>query len=143
MMVIGINTPLTIIDYYKDTSMADTDILPYVIHDPLELNLAFMPFIKDGGIFMPTQQAFALEERVIIDLQLPGTKEPMRIEGKVVWITPPNALHHVLPGIGIQFTGQQAPTVRSHIEMLLDSKTEIGGYTYGISGDTSPPSQSK
>ncbi len=109
-------------------------ILTYIIKDPLELNLSYMPFIKEGGLFIPTQDSFRLDDRVLVDLQLPGKKDNLRIEGKVIWITPRNALHHVLPGIGIQFTANDASNIRHQIEILLDSSTEVGGYTYGIMG---------
>lgn len=112
--------------------MSETEILTYIINDPLELNLSFMPFIVNGGLFVPTDVAYSLGDRVAVDLQLPGKKENLRIEGKVVWITPKNALHHVLPGIGIQFTGTNAATIRSQIELFLDKTMEVGGYTYGI-----------
>lgn len=112
--------------------MAEDQILNYTIKDPLELNLSYMPFIMNGGLFIPTPQTFSLGDRIVLDLSLPGKKEPMRIEGKVVWITPKNALHHVLPGIGIQFTGTHAQTVRGQIEAQLDRGSEVGGYTYGI-----------
>lgn len=112
--------------------MSDTEVIKYVIRDPLECNLSYMPFIKDGGLFLPTMQSYSLGDRILVDLQLPGKADALRIEGKVVWITPKNALHHVLTGIGIQFTGANAQQVRSQIEAQLDTKTEVGGYTYGI-----------
>lgn len=112
--------------------MSDTEVIKYVIRDPLECNLSYMPFIKDGGLFLPTMQSYSLGDRILVDLLLPGKADALRIEGKVVWITPKNALHHVLTGIGIQFTGANAQQARSQIEAQLDTKTEVGGYTYGI-----------
>lgn len=112
--------------------MAEEEVLTYVLNDILELNLSYMPFLNEGGLFIPTAKTFSLEDRVLVDLQLPGKQDILRIEGKVVWITPKNALHHVLAGIGIQFTGSNASTIRSQIEAQLDKTIEIGGYTYGI-----------
>lgn len=112
--------------------MTETAVLSYDINDPLELNLSYMPFISDGGLFVPTPDTYSLEESVIVELKLPGKTERLRIEGKVAWITPKNALHHVLAGIGIQFIGADAQTVRSQIEAHLDTSMDVGGYTYGI-----------
>lgn len=112
--------------------MAESIILQYEINDPLELNLSYMPFINDGGLFIPTPNTYTLEDPIVVELKLPGKTDRLRIDGKVVWITPKNALHHVLAGIGIQFTGANASTVRSQIEAHLDSTIEVGGYTYGI-----------
>jgi type IV pilus assembly protein PilZ len=106
--------------------------LTYTIKDPLELNLSYMPFIKEGGMFIPTSQAFVLGDEVMLLLQLPGKKDLMRIPGRVVWVTPKNALHHVLTGVGIQFTGESAKTIKNEVEMALDNTIEVGGYTYGI-----------
>lgn len=112
--------------------MAEEVILQCVINDPLELNLSYMPFIEGGGIFIPTMDFYALGDLVTVHLQLPGKKDKIVIEGKVVWVTPQNALHHVLPGIGVQFIGREAATIRGLVESNLDPKMEVGGYTYGI-----------
>lgn len=112
--------------------MTKSNTLNYDINDPLELNLSYMPFINDGGLFVPTTETYFLEDLVTVNLKLPGKTSPMTIEGKVVWITPRNALHHVLAGIGIQFIGADAQSVRSQIESMLDSSMQSGGYTYGI-----------
>lgn len=109
-----------------------SNTLQYIIKDPIELNLSYMPIIADGGLFIPCTEPYALGDILRVDLQLPGKKDLLAIEGKVVWITPANALHHVLPGIGIQFIGTNKQTVRTQIETYLDTSVEIGGYTYGI-----------
>lgn len=115
--------------------MTEPKILEYVINDPIELNLSYMPFIENGGLFVPTQDSFSLGDAIVVDLKLPGKMENIRIEGNVSWITPRNALHHVISGIGIQFTGPNAPTIRNMLESMLDTKIEIGGYTYGMTGE--------
>lgn len=115
--------------------MTKTEVIKYVFRDPLECNLSYMPFITGGGLFLPTVDDYTLGDRVLVDLTLPNKTESLRIEGKVVWITPKNALHHVLTGIGIQFVGTNAQAVCRQIEAQIDTKTEVGGYTYGITGD--------
>lgn len=112
--------------------MSEPGILTYTINDPLELNLSYMPFITGGGLFIPTDASYSLGDKILVDLQLPGKKDIVRIEGRVAWLTPKNALHHVLPGIGIQFTGGNAAAVRAQVESFLDKSMEVGGYTYGI-----------
>jgi Tfp pilus assembly protein PilZ len=103
--------------------MADRT-LQYVINNPLELNLSYMPFITDGGIFVPSTEAFELGDHVVVDLLLAAKNVNIRIKGKVVWITPSSALHHVI--------GETAPLVRGEIEMSLAPSMEVGGYTYGL-----------
>jgi type IV pilus assembly protein PilZ len=116
--------------------MSDSQVINYVIRDPVELNLSYMPFIVGGGLFVPSFESFALGDRVLVDLLFPGKKDSLRIEGKVVWITPNNALHHVLPGIGLQLVGSNAQSNRAQIESNLDRSMEVGGYTYGITDET-------
>ena len=111
--------------------MPDLATLHYVIKDPVELNLSYMPYISEGGLFVPTDKFYPLGTKVLVDLVLPGHKESLKVEGKVVWVTPPNALYQVLSGIGIQFIGTQASAVRMQIEAGLDKSMEIGGYTLG------------
>lgn len=111
--------------------MMEKPTLTYSIKDPVELNLSYMPFINDGGLFIPTDQFYPLGTKVNVDLFLPGYKESLKIEGKVIWVTPPNALYQVICGIGVQFIGTQASAVRAQIEAGLDKSMEIGGYTLG------------
>src|SRR5436189_6016645 len=101
--------------------MVENATLDYVIKNQLELNLSYMPFIKDGGLFIPTSQSFPLGEKIFINLQLPGQKETHKIEGKVVWITPKNALYQIFPGIGIQFVGDNASSLHEQIKANLDN----------------------
>jgi type IV pilus assembly protein PilZ len=106
--------------------------IDYVIKEALELSLSYMPFVKDGGLFIPTKDPFSLGDNIVVNLQLPGKKEALTIEGKVIWVTPKNALHHVASGVGVQFTGTNAKKVQGEIEASLDKGIDVGGYTYGI-----------
>ncbi len=106
--------------------------LQYTINNPLELNLSYMPFLVGGGLFVPTAEVFALGDKVTVDLLLASSNQNLTFEGKVVWVTPKGALHHVLPGVGVQFIGDKALDVRKFVETNLDTKMEVGGYTYGL-----------
>ncbi len=116
--------------------MTKIPVLSYIIKDALELNLSYMPFISNGGLFIPTKDNYNLGDEVTVNLQLPSKNDVIEIAGKVVWCTPKNALHHVIAGIGIQFTNQNAASIRTLLESLLDKTVDVGGYTYGITDDT-------
>jgi type IV pilus assembly protein PilZ len=109
--------------------------LQYIVQTQLELNLSYMPFIKNGGLFIPTNDQYALGNRIEVELQLPGFTEVHRVEGKVIWITPKNALYQIYPGIGIQLVGDNANPVHELIKEQIDNTMEVGGYTYGMSGE--------
>lgn len=108
------------------------NVLQYVINDPIELSLSYIPFLKEGGLYIPTAEHYALGDDVSVELVLATKKITINFAGKVVWVTPKNALHHVLPGIGVQFSGANAASIRAQVESNLDKKFDIGGYTYGI-----------
>lgn len=113
--------------------------LDYAINNQLELNLSYMPFIKDGGLFIPTPETFSLGDKIRVNLQLPGHKDTHVMEGKVVWITPKNALYQIFPGIGVQFIGENAKSLHELIKANLDNTMDVGGYTYGITSESEKP----
>lgn len=108
--------------------------LSYALQSQLELNLSYIPFIKNGGLFIPTTETFLLGDDVIVDLQLHGDIHIQKIEGRVVWITPKNALYEIYSGIGIQFCGENAKTIGEQLKANLDNTMEVGGYVYGVAG---------
>lgn len=106
--------------------------LTFIIANTAELNASLIPFINGGGIFIPTNKQYALGDHITVDVHLPGKNDPLIIAGDVIWINPKNALHHALPGIGIQFTGADAKNIRTLLESLADPALTIGSHVYGI-----------
>lgn len=82
-----------------------------------ELFKAYMPFVKNGGLFVPTRKPFNLDDEIFLVLSLPEETEKLAVSCKVVWITPIGAQGNRTPGIGVQFrdTGE----ARSKIESIL------------------------
>ena len=66
-------------------------ILSLAIKDKAALYNAYMPFVKGGGIFVPTTKRYALGDEVFILLSLMEEKDRLPVAGKVVWITPAGA----------------------------------------------------
>lgn len=106
--------------------------LQYILRDIIELNLSYIPFVKHGGIFIPTRESFVLTDEVEVELQILPKSDTIIIPGKVIWITPVNALNSVVAGIGIQFKSEQAEAIRLKLESYMDKAIERGGYTCGI-----------
>ncbi len=104
--------------------------LDYSINEQVELNLSYLPFIKGGGLFIPTEVTFYLDDMVKVKLALMG--EELAIEGKVVWITPKNSIYHIHVGIGIELIGQTAKSIGEKIRSKVDGSTLLGGYAYGL-----------
>ncbi len=106
--------------------MAQKGILSYNIENKQELYAAYMPFIVNGGLFVPTRKNFTLGDEVLILLSLLG-EERIAIPGKVAWITPPGSQRSGNSGVGIQFAdneqGQQAQTtIVSLLAGMLESE---------------------
>jgi type IV pilus assembly protein PilZ len=89
------------------------------IRDLGVLHASYMPFIKHGGLFVPTHRAHQLGDEIFILLHLMNEPERFPIVGKVVWITPLHAESHKPQGIGIQFAGEEGRVIKERIEVYL------------------------
>jgi type IV pilus assembly protein PilZ len=95
-------------------------ILSLAIKDKNALYQSYMPFLKTGGLFVPTQRRYNLGDEVFILLTLLEDKDRLPVAGKVVWITPTGAQGNRTAGIGVQFSeGVDGETVRTKIESIL------------------------
>ncbi|MEZ5525691.1 MAG: PilZ domain-containing protein [Pseudomonadales bacterium] len=106
-------------------------ILSLTIKDKAVLYAAFMPFIKGGGLFIPTNKRYKLGAEVFILLSLMDEPEKLPIAGKVVWITPKGAQGSRAAGIGIQFNNED-DTVLRKIEAYLAGALESDRPTYTL-----------
>lgn len=87
-----------------------------------ELYSAFMPFIRNGGIFFETKMEHHLGDTVLLQIELPDDPDIYKIKGKVVWVTPRGAQGGMKAGIGVQLSSE-SESLKSKIENLL------AGYT--------------
>ncbi len=83
-------------------------ILSLTIKDKAVLYSAYMPFIKNGGLFVPTNKDYEIGDEVFMLLTLMEEPEKIPIAGKVVWVTPRGAQGNRTAGIGVQFSEQDA-----------------------------------
>jgi type IV pilus assembly protein PilZ len=94
-------------------------ILSLTIREKGALYAAYMPFIKNGGLFVPTTSAYRLGDEVFMLLTLPDSKDRLPVAGRVVWITPKGAQGNKTAGIGVQFSELDKGSTRHKIETLL------------------------
>jgi len=94
-------------------------ILSLGIRDKNSLYAAYLPFVKNGGLFIPTTKKYKLGEEVFILLNLIDSKDRTPVTGRVVWITPQGAQGNRSAGIGVQFGADDKGATRSKIETLL------------------------
>jgi type IV pilus assembly protein PilZ len=95
-------------------------ILSLQIKDKASLYQAYMPFVKGGGMFVPSTKKYNLGDDVFLLLSLLDDKDRLPVAGRVVWITPSGAQGNRQAGIGVQFPeGSDGDAVRTKIETML------------------------
>ena len=77
----------------------------------------YLPFLKNGGLFVPTEKPYKLGDQVFLVLDLFHDRAP--VPGKVAWINPEGAQGSRPRGIGVHFTGKNKLEVRDKIEKHL------------------------
>ena len=93
-------------------------IMNLTLKDKAQLYAAYMPFIRNGGLFVPTNKSYKLGEEVFMLVSLMDEPEKMPVAGKVVWITPKGAQGNRVAGVGVQFNDADR-TTRNKIETFL------------------------
>ena len=94
-------------------------ILSLTIKDKAALYAAYMPFIKNGGLFIPTGKSYSLGDEVFMLLTLMEDNERLPVAGKIIWMTPQGAQGNKTTGIGVQFGNQDKGQTRNKIETYL------------------------
>jgi len=94
-------------------------ILSLTIKDKNALYAAYMQFVKNGGLFIPTNKKYQLNDEVFMLLSLMEEAERLPVAGKIIWITPVGAEANRAAGIGVQFSDQDGGQVRNKIEGYL------------------------
>lgn len=95
-------------------------IISLKLKDAASLYNAYMPFLRNGGLFYPTTQNYALGDEVVVLVSLADESERLSVVGKVVWICPPGAQGARTAGIGVHFNDSpDAEVARARIESAL------------------------
>ena len=102
--------------------------------EPLEVTIesrsalcrAYMAFVRNGGVFVPTHRRYQLGDDVNVIVTLFDSSGPVAVNGTVVWVTPNRAQGKRLAGVGVQFNADDG--IRARVEGLLE----------GVSGGDEP-----
>lgn len=111
----------------KDSGRND-GILSLWIRDRRVLRAACMPFLRHGGLFVPTDRPLSLGDEVFLLLRLLDDPERIPVAGKVVWITPKEAQGRTA-GAGVQFSGEDG-FVRDRIATCLSGAPDTDYRTH-------------
>jgi type IV pilus assembly protein PilZ len=108
-------------------------VLSLAIKEKAALYAAYMPFLKNGGIFVPTNKPYKIGDEIYLILTLMEDPTKYPIAGKVAWITPPSANNNKAQGIGVHFpaddSGQRA---RLRIEEILGAALRSSRATHTL-----------
>lgn len=105
-------------------------ILSLTIRDKSSLYAAYMPFIKNAGLFIPTNKIYKIEDEVFILLTLTDSKEKLPVAGRVIWLTPKGAQANRTAGIGVQFSELDNGATRNKIETQLAGALKSDRHTH-------------
>jgi type IV pilus assembly protein PilZ len=107
-------------------------VLSLAIREKAALYAAYMPYLKNGGIFVPTNRPYKLGDEVYLILSLMDDPTKYAVAGRVVWISPAGGTART-PGIGVHFPGDETGVaVRRSIEDHLGAALKSGRPTHTI-----------
>jgi type IV pilus assembly protein PilZ len=97
-------------------------VLALAIKERAALYAAYMPYLRNGGIFVPTQRSYALGDEVYLILTLLDNPARIPVGGRVVWVSPASASASRTPGVGVHFPDDESGIMaRRRIEEALGS----------------------
>ncbi len=108
----------------ENSNNSRNGILSLTIKDKAVLYSAYMPYLHNGGLFVPTNKAYKVGDEVFMLLSLMDEGEKIPIAGKVVWVTPRGAQGNRTAGIGVQFSEQDTAAntkIENHLAGSLSS----------------------
>jgi type IV pilus assembly protein PilZ len=112
---------------------ARPSVLSLAIKEKAALYAAYMPFLKHGGMFVPSSKPYKLGDEIYLILALMDDPNKYPIAGKVAWITPAGANNNKAQGIGVHFpddeTGQRA---KLRIEEILGAALRSSRATHTL-----------
>ncbi len=101
------------------TPAARPGMLSLSIKDKASLYAAYMPYVQNGGLFIPTNKNYSLGDDVFMLISLMDDGERLPVAGKIIWMTPKGAQGNRAHGVGVQFSLQDKGATRGKIETHL------------------------
>jgi type IV pilus assembly protein PilZ len=107
-------------DARPESSTERPGVFTLVIRSKAALYAAWIPFLKGGGIFLPSNKNHALGEEVLILLTLLDDPTKIPVQGNVAWINPVHTAGNRPQGIGVQLKDmEQGRELKKKVEGLL------------------------
>jgi type IV pilus assembly protein PilZ len=108
-------------------------VFTLVIRSKAALYAAWIPLLKGGGIFLPSNRSHELGEEVLILLSLLDDPNKIPLQGSVAWINPAHGTGNRPQGIGVQLSDSEAAReLRKKVEGLLAGALQSSRPTHTI-----------
>jgi type IV pilus assembly protein PilZ len=112
---------------------ARPSVLSLAIKEKAALYAAYMPFLKNGGMFVPTTKPYKIGDEIYLILSLMDDPNKYPIAGKVAWITPAGANNSKAQGIGVHFPADEAgQRAKLRIEEILGAALRSSRATHTL-----------
>lgn len=97
-------------------------VVQLAIKEKAALYAAYIPLLKEGGLFIPTAREYKLGDDIYVLLTLPDDIQRYPVAGKVAWLTPARAAGNRTQGVGVRFPDDEKSRVlKIKIEEILGS----------------------
>lgn len=108
-------------------------VLSLAIKEKAALYAAYMPFLKHGGMFVPSNKPYKIGDEIYLILSLMDDPNKYPIAGKVAWITPAGANNNKAQGIGVHFPGDETgQRAKLRIEEILGAALRSSRATHTL-----------
>ncbi|QDZ27652.1 PilZ domain-containing protein [Noviherbaspirillum sp. UKPF54] len=115
------------------SAVARPSVLSLPIKEKAALYAAYMPFLTNGGIFVPTNKRYKIGDEIYLILTLMDDPTKYPIAGKIAWVTPPGANNNKAQGVGVQFSADESgQRVKARIEELLGAALRSSRATHTL-----------
>jgi len=105
-------------------------VLSLAIKEKAALYASYMPFVKGGGLFIPTNKSFKIGDEVFMLLSLLDDPAKLKVVGHVIWLTPVTQGNRP-QGIGVQLSEKDGGLeAKNKIEALLGGALKSGKPTH-------------
>lgn len=100
------------------------------IADIATLYSSYLPFVENGGLFIPSTRQHNMGDEVFVAVTLPESSERFPLNGKIVWLNH-RSIGMRPAGFGVQFgTDPNGVRIKNEVERLLAGKLDSPQATY-------------
>jgi type IV pilus assembly protein PilZ len=108
-------------------------VFTLVIRSKAALYAAWIPLLRGGGIFLPSNRSHALGDEVLILLTLLDDPNKIPLQGSIAWINPAHSTGNRPQGIGVQLLDSEAArALKKRVEGLLAGALQSSRPTHTI-----------